>query len=63
MYTEEQFCFEGRKREAQEGAMDTFISQDGQEASISKWSDMKIVLLGGANVTNIIKLESLHIGR
>ena len=36
MYTEEQFCFEERKREAQEGAMDTFISQDGQGASILK---------------------------
>jgi hypothetical protein len=36
MYTEEQLCFEERKRKAQEGAMDTFISQDSQRASISK---------------------------
>jgi hypothetical protein len=36
MYAEEQLCLEERKREAQEGAMDTFISQDGQGTSISK---------------------------
>ena len=36
MYTDALFCFEERKREAYEGAMDTLTSQDGQGASISK---------------------------
>ena len=51
-----------REIEELKGAVDTFISQDGRGASISKCSDMKIVLLGGAQVTNIIKLESLYMG-